>query len=89
MLPDDGSSCAPRYHEAGRLQLATDKAHAMLGWAPAWGFAEGVAATVSWYRGAHEDPAPGNIAAMTRAQIRDYVDAAREASLAWAARSAA
>ncbi len=76
-------------HEAGRLQLATDKAHAMLGWAPAWKFSEGVAATVSWYRGAHEDPAPANIASMTRAQIRDYTESAREASLAWAARSAA
>ena len=76
-------------HEAGRLQLATDKAHAMLGWAPAWKFSESVAATVSWYRGAHEDPAPANIASMTRAQISDYTESAREASLAWAAPSAA
>lgn len=41
-------------HEAGRLSLATDKARALLGWAPRWGFAEAVARTMEWYRGVHE-----------------------------------
>ncbi len=37
-------------HEAGKLNLATDKAFHLLGWQPAWAFDETVARTVEWYR---------------------------------------
>lgn len=39
-------------HEAKLLNLATDKAHHLLGWSPAWSFAETIAKTVDWYRAA-------------------------------------
>ena len=38
-------------HEAGRLNLATDKALHLLGWKPAWDFEKTVARTVDWYQG--------------------------------------
>lgn len=41
-------------HEAGTLKLATDKARALLGWAPAWPFEEAVSRAIGWYRRAHE-----------------------------------
>ena len=37
-------------HEANLLQLATDKAHALLGWAPVWTFPTAIEQTVQWYR---------------------------------------
>jgi CDP-glucose 4,6-dehydratase len=37
-------------HEAGRLQLAIDKANALLGWSPTWDFATAIAKTVEGYR---------------------------------------
>ena len=75
-------------HEAGRLQLATDKAHALLGWSPAWGFAEAVGATISWYRTVHGNPSAENLRTLTQNQIRQYTEAARAAAIRWAAESA-
>src|SRR5262249_42278574 len=37
-------------HEAGRLALAVDRAHALLGWKPRWDFATSVCETIEWYR---------------------------------------
>jgi len=37
-------------HEASRLRLANDKAAAVLGWRPCWGFEEAVERTVVWYK---------------------------------------
>jgi CDP-glucose 4,6-dehydratase len=37
-------------HEAGLLQLSTDKARALLGWRPRWDFTTTVRRTVEWYR---------------------------------------
>ena len=37
-------------HEAGRLSLSIERARAMLGWQPRWGFEEAVAETILWYR---------------------------------------
>ncbi len=71
-------------HEAGRLQLAIDKAHALLGWKPVWNFSTTVAATVNWYRAAHETPQPERLRDLTRGQIESYVSDARAAGLAWA-----
>jgi CDP-glucose 4,6-dehydratase len=70
-------------HEAGRLQLAIDKALALLRWSPAWRFSEAVAATAEWYRSAVEDPALENICAITRRQIYAYSEAARASFIPW------
>ena len=37
-------------HEAGKLNLATEKAFHLLGWQAAWSFPETVKKTVDWYR---------------------------------------
>jgi CDP-glucose 4,6-dehydratase len=37
-------------HEAGRLDLSTDRAFHQLGWRPRWDFATTVAETVAWYQ---------------------------------------
>lgn len=56
-------------HEAGKLNLATDKAFHLLDWQPRWNFAETIEKTITWYRRAHEGaPVPD----LTRAQIREY-----------------
>ena len=78
------ASDAKAPHEAGRLQLAIDKAHGLLGWKPVWSFAETVAATVAWYRTAHETPSHEMLRSFTRAQIETYVTDARSTGLAWA-----
>lgn len=57
-------------HEAGLLNLATDKAFHRLGWQPRWDFATAVAHTVAWYRGAHA--APATVAQLCRQQIAAY-----------------
>lgn len=56
-------------HEAGRLTLATDKAHVRLGWAPRWSFEDTLARTIDWYRAVHEGESPR---ALTLAQIADF-----------------
>ena len=59
---------APASHEAGKLNLATEKAFHLLGWQPAWDFARTIAETVRWYTAApHTDAG-----AFTRAQIAHY-----------------
>ena len=70
-------------HEAKLLNLATDKAHHFLGWAPAWPFAETLAQTVAWYRLAAATPT--DILALTTGQITAYTSAAKSAGIAWAA----
>lgn len=66
-------------HEAGRLQLAIDQAHALLGWSPTWEFAEAVARTVTWYR------ATGDKRALTMEQIASYCADAHQAGAPWMA----
>lgn len=56
-------------HEAGKLNLATDKAFHLLGWQPRWDFETTIEKTVSWYREVHEGAEPGEL---TRRQIRQY-----------------
>ncbi len=69
-------------HEAKLLNLATDKAHHFLNWAPAWPFAETIAKTVEWYRRAAD---PGvDVHALTTSQINAYTAAAKAAGVAWA-----
>ncbi len=68
-------------HEAGLLNLSTDKARHLLGWSPVWDFSETVAHTAAWYRQTVSgDAAPGDL---TRAQIRDYAARAAARSLPW------
>lgn len=70
-------------HEAKLLNLATDKAHHLLGWSPAWPFAETISRTVAWYR--QSSDASVDIHALTTGQIAAYTAFARAAGLAWAA----
>lgn len=69
-------------HEASRLNLATDKAHHLLGWRPVWNFEEAVAQTVGWYRTCHSDPARAR--ELTAQQIVRYESDARARNVAWA-----
>lgn len=72
-------------HEASLLQLATDKARAVLGWAPAWSFREAIEHTVQWYRANQPQADARDIQALTVAQIAAYTSAARERGSAWIA----
>jgi CDP-glucose 4,6-dehydratase len=69
-------------HEAGKLNLSTDKAFHLLGWLPTWGFAETLAETMQWYREVAENRA--DPATLTRAQIAKYSATAGERRRAWA-----
>lgn len=76
-------------HEAGRLNLATDKAFHLLGWKPAWNFEKAIEATVGWYRRAEEigteSSSASRFAALTSEQITGYEKDAALAGLPWAA----
>ena len=61
-------------HEAFALALNCDKAHQLLGWHPAWGFAETIARTVEWYDRWLAGEA--DMRSVTRRQIEDYGRAA-------------
>ena len=56
-------------HEASLLNLATDKAHHLLGWRPRWNFETTIARTVEWYRGESNGV---DAVELTRNQILDY-----------------
>ncbi len=65
-------------HEAKLLQLATDKAHALLDWSPVWRFPEAIRETVAWYRAASAIATPQEFQTLTRRQIEAYAaDAAK------------
>jgi CDP-glucose 4,6-dehydratase len=71
-------------HEAGLLQLSTDKAHALLRWRPVWNFSEAVAKTVAWYRNAERLRTAKEFQAQTQEQITQYVEQAGALRLPWA-----
>jgi CDP-glucose 4,6-dehydratase len=52
---DQGDPSNP--HEAHMLNLAIERSHHQLGWAPRWPFATTIERTVRWYRQVHEDRA--------------------------------
>jgi CDP-glucose 4,6-dehydratase len=79
---DKSDPSAP--HEAGLLQLSTDKAHALLKWRPVWNFSEAVAKTVEWYRDARDLRGAKAFQAQTQAQITEYERNAADAGLPWA-----
>jgi CDP-glucose 4,6-dehydratase len=70
-------------HEAGLLQLSTDKAYALLRWFPVWPFAEGVAQTVQWYSNARQFTTSREFQKQTCEQIGHYIDSARALKAPW------
>lgn len=69
-------------HEAGRLNLAIDKAFHLLNWGPTWGFSHTVEQTVNWYRLCNRDLDAA--AAITRRQIAEYTADAKSQGQCWA-----
>ena len=65
---DQSDPAAP--HEAGRLNLAWDKAFHNLNWHPRWDFTTTIARTVTWYRQQATDQAPP--LTLTQTDIRTY-----------------
>ncbi|MGZ5025332.1 MAG: CDP-glucose 4,6-dehydratase, partial [Chthoniobacterales bacterium] len=66
---DKSDANAP--HEAGRLNLAIDKAFHLLDWSPVWNFETTIAQTVDWYRRAEKADAV-EINRLTLEQIKQY-----------------
>jgi CDP-glucose 4,6-dehydratase len=71
-------------HEATLLNLATDKAHHLLGWTPVWDFEQSIAATVEWYRAACVRGGEARLFEFTSQQIRSYEEDAAATRVAWA-----
>ena len=69
-------------HEAKFLQLAIDKAAAVLGWSPVWDFATSVRSTVEWY---HQQNAGAALVEISAGQIAAYEQDAARSGAAWAA----
>ena len=69
-------------HEATLLQLATDKAHALLGWSPVWHFPRAIRETVRWYRTAADAATPQEFQTLTRGQIEAYSTEAKKGNAA-------
>ncbi|HEY3855321.1 MAG TPA: CDP-glucose 4,6-dehydratase [Verrucomicrobiae bacterium] len=70
-------------HEAGLLQLSTDKAYALLRWFPIWSFSEAVGATVDWYHAAEQFKGAKEFQKQTQAQIAQYVERAASVAAPW------
>jgi CDP-glucose 4,6-dehydratase len=70
-------------HEAGLLQLSTDKAYALLRWFPVWNFSEAVGETVTWYHNAQNLHGAKDFQKQTQAQIATYIESARAAHAPW------
>jgi CDP-glucose 4,6-dehydratase len=77
---DDTDPQAP--HEAGRLQLAIDKAYHLLHWYPVWNFETTIAVTARWYQAQITSKADPRT--LTLQDIDAYTQAAQEAALPWA-----
>jgi CDP-glucose 4,6-dehydratase len=73
-------------HEAKLLNLATDKAFHLLGWAPVWTFEETIAQTARWYRQATDQSRvmAEELRRLTSEQIREYECRAAESNVSWA-----
>jgi len=63
-------------HEAGLLQLSTDKANALLGWSPVWNFPTAIEQTVRGYQEMSRE--------LILNQILQYAAAAKQLGLPWA-----
>ena len=73
-------------HEAGRLNLAVDKAWHLLHWKPTWEFQTAIRKTADWYTQEGND---ADVQQLTASQIDDYCTAASHNSVAWAQNTAA
>ncbi len=72
-------------HEAGLLNLNTDKAWHCLGWRPVWDFQTAVKETVQWYQEVMESCLDARQATdLTRRQILAYHNQARRHQQTWA-----
>jgi CDP-glucose 4,6-dehydratase len=81
-----GGQPSAQPYEAGRLDLAIDKAGTMLGWVPVWTFEEAVRRTAAWYRQRAEtrEADPNALAALCGRQVQEYTAAAAARGVAWA-----
>lgn len=79
---DTSDPSAP--HEAGLLQLATDKAAALIHWRPAWSFKEAVRETVKWYFDVSHSADPDAACHRLRDQIQTYTASASNLRIPWA-----
>jgi CDP-glucose 4,6-dehydratase len=70
---EDQQTDRPLLHEARYLKLDSSRARSLLGWRARWGLAEGLDATVAWYRALR---AGEDMAAVTAEQIESYERAA-------------
>ena len=70
-------------HEAKGLNLAIDKAAALLQWFPTWGFAEAIQQTVSWYHERHVLKHP-DMLGLCRTQLDCFATTARTKGISWA-----
>lgn len=80
----DVSQTRQHVHEAGLLKLNCDKALCDLQWQPTLKFEDTVRMTVEWYKAYYQDP-DASIAAVTTAQINEYVAFAQQRGIPWAA----
>jgi CDP-glucose 4,6-dehydratase len=67
-------------HEAGKLNLAIEKAFHLLGWLPTWNFETTIKHTVQWYLREQDGESPVTI---SRQQIESYENDARARNLPW------
>jgi CDP-glucose 4,6-dehydratase len=79
---DGSQTCAP--HEAGQLQLNTDRAAALLGWHPVWDFERIVLETARWYLDTMRTPKRESFRRCLLEQIETYTANASAAGLLWA-----
>jgi CDP-glucose 4,6-dehydratase len=67
------------HHEAGKLNLSSDKAFHLLNWLPRWGFEQAIEKTVEWYKfdeaQQQESSAVEKLIDFTRSQIQMYMQA--------------
>ncbi len=70
-------------HEATLLSLSIEKAGALLGWYPTWGFKEAIQRTMAWYHERHMHQR-SKMLQFSIGQIAEYVEAARKKELPWA-----
>jgi CDP-glucose 4,6-dehydratase len=69
-------------HEAGLLNLATDKAFHLLQWQPVWSFEHTLEQTAAWYHGCQANAAEARN--LTTRQIAEYAADAKTRGLPWA-----
>ena len=77
----DVSQSATGPYESGLLKLNCDKALHHLHWHSVMGFADTVRMTAEWYRAYYLEPE--SIAAITYAQINEYMEMAKKLDLEW------